>query len=302
MRGLAAYVMSGRAQAVLAVCVLGLVSWLVPFLSLLSVAAVALPTLRKGAREGAFLLALSLAVTTVPGGLVLGNGWQAVLYGVILWVPGWLSAVVLRETGRLAWALGGIAGLGTIVVLIVYLIYQEPGALWEDALRPYLEPVLDDAPAGMDPDKVREALRSFARYLTGAIAAGSVLSFALSLFIARWWQAMLYNPGGFRVEFVNLRTSPMVAYVALGLVTTAVLAADKALAEVALNLLLPVCILFLLTGFAVLHERLAADNRRRLWLIGIYLILVFVPHVLLPIALLGFSDVWMDWRHRSSAG
>ena len=36
---------------------------------------------------------------------------------------------------------------------------------------------------------------------THAVVAAEALTILSALFIARWWQAMLYNPGGFQQEF-----------------------------------------------------------------------------------------------------
>lgn len=68
MRPLAAYIMRGRMQAISAACALAVMSWVIPFLSLLAAAAVGLPTLRKGAYEGGIIIATSIAALGALGG------------------------------------------------------------------------------------------------------------------------------------------------------------------------------------------------------------------------------------------
>lgn len=79
-------------------------------------------------------------------------------------------------------------------------------------------------------------------------------------------------------------------------------AASGELAEFAWNLSFPLFALFLLIGFSVLHALLSRDKGRSFWLIGIYVALLFIPYVIVPIALVGLSDVWFDWRERLSPG
>jgi len=40
-----------------------------------------------------------------------------------------------------------------------------------------------------------------AHFMSGVAAAGSVYGLLFGLFLARWWQAALYNPGGFRADY-----------------------------------------------------------------------------------------------------
>jgi hypothetical protein len=297
MRSLAAFIMAGRVQAVASVWLLGLLSWVMPFFSLLAAAAVALPTLRKGAAEGGIVTAGALVLLALAGGYWLGSLQNAAGYGLLLWVPAWLAAIVLRESGHLALALVGIAGLGMLAVLAVYGFFPDPPALWRDSLQSIIKPILDNAPDDLDTDRLTQGFMGFARYLTGIAAAGSALSLALSLFIARWWQAGLFNPGGFRGEFLALRLPVSAAYAGIGLIGMAAATGGK-LSEVAWNLAFPCFAPFLLAGFSVLHALCAGNDARRFWLYGIYAALVFIPHALLPILLLGFSDPWVDWRQR----
>jgi mannose/fructose/N-acetylgalactosamine-specific phosphotransferase system component IIC len=57
-------------------------------------------------------------------------------------------------------------------------------------------------------------------------------------------------------------------------------------------------VLFVVLGFAILHRVFAARPNQRFWLAGIYVLTLFVPQMLVPMALLGISDLWMDWRRR----
>ena len=291
MRSLAAFTMRGRFQALAAICGLAFASLLFPPLSLLSSAMLALVALRQGFKESAWVLLISLPVLGV-GGALTGGAWQAVFYGVLLWLPIWPIAVVLRATRRLEWAMEAALGLGLAAVLGVYLLVDEPAALWRDRLQGLLRPMLENAPASFDSAKLTQALEFFSHYMTGAAAGGSVMSVILALLIARWQQAVLYNPGGFRSEFVALRLHTAVAYAALACLAAGSIGGSWA--ELAWNLGIVFFLVFAIAGFAIFHATLGGKG---FWLAGIYVALLFMPQLLLPpIALIGFSDTWLDWR------
>ncbi|MGX2040382.1 hypothetical protein ACWJKU_09665 [Methylocaldum sp. MU1018] len=294
--------MRGRGQAVFAVCTLTLMSWLIPFLSLLAAAAVGLPTLRKGAYEGGVIMAGSAAVLGVLGGLLVGDATDTVGYGLLLWVPVWLTAVILRESGRLSTALGFASAMGVLMVAGVYWLHPDPSSIWIEGLERFIEPLADRAPPNLNTDQFWSGLsKTAAHYMTGIVSASLMLSLVLSLLIARWWQAALFNPGGFRPEFVRVRMHAAFPYMGMLALIVAV-AASGELAEFAWNLSFPLFALFLLIGFSVLHALLSRDKGRSFWLIGIYVALLFIPYVIVPIALVGLSDVWFDWRERLSPG
>jgi len=299
MRSLAEWIMRGRGQAVVAVAGLAVVSLAIPLVGLLSAAALALVTLRKGARESAWVLVFSSLVTGAMGALLTGSVYLATAYGLLLWVPVWLTAILLREGGQLALTLEAALGLGVLAVLAVYLLVPEPAHMWQESLQRLLRPMLEHAPPGFDPAPVTQNIEVFSHYMSGIAAAGSVMGLILALLLARWWQGMLFNPGGFRAEFVGLRLHAAIAYLALGSLMAA-LVGGGLVAEIAWNVTLLFFVLFLVNGFAILHALSASKGAKRFWLAGIYIAAFIIPQVLLPVALFGLSDVWMNWRRRLS--
>lgn len=291
MQSLAAFALRGRPQALAVICGLAFASLLFPPLSLLSSAALSLVALRLDIKESAWILLLALLVLGMAGALS-GSVREAVFYGALLWLPMWPVAVVLRASRRLEWAMTMALGLGLASVLGVYLLVDEPAALWRDRMQSLLRPMLENAPAGFDSTNINQALAFFAHYMTGAMAGGSMMSLLLALLIARWQQAVLYNPGGFRNEFIALRLQPGVAYAALACLVGG--SVGGSFTELAWNLGIVFFMVFTLAGFAIFHAVLGGKG---FWLAGIYVALLFMPQLLLPpIALIGFGDAWFDWR------
>jgi len=293
MKSLATYVMRGRLQALLAVFGLAIVSLMLPPVSLLSTALLALVVLRKGATEGGVVLLLALLSLGVGGVLLAGNALEPITYGLVLWLPIWPIAVVLRGTRRLDWALEAALTLGLIAVMAVYLIAASPAVLWREKMQLFLQAMAENSPTGFEAGSLEKALDFFSHYLTGVMIAASVLSVVLALLIARWQQAVLFNPGGFRSEFIALRMPATVVYASLVSVTVGIVATGY-LAEIAWNLSTVFMVVFIISGFSVLHALLGGKS---FWIVGVYFVLFISPQFLLPpIVLLGLSDIWLDWR------
>lgn len=294
MKSLAVFIMRGRAQAVIGVAGLALLSLMIPLVSLFSSAALGLVTLRTGARESLWVLLASVAVAAVSGVLLLGNGQAGLVYGLLLWVPVWPVALLLRVSGQLTLALEAGLVLALLAVTGVFLVTSDPSALWSESLQRILDSMREHAPPGFDAAEVSDRLQFFAHYMTGVAAAGSLMSLVLGLLIARWWQAALYNPGGFRAEFVALRLHTATGYAGLTVIALALLAGGG-VAEFAWNISAVLFVLFAVAGFSVVHALL---GRRGFWLGGVYVALLVIPQILLPVAFLGFSDPWLNWRQR----
>lgn len=294
MRGLAEFVMKGRWQAVLCIAGLALLSLIIPFASLLSSAALGLVTLRVGAKESVWVMVSSLCVAGAGGVIITGDALLALSYGLLLWAPVWPVAILLRESTRLAWALELAALLGMLLVLGIFAVVPEPTRMWAGSLERFVQPLMEQAPAGFDADQFNHSLAVIARYMSGLIAAGAVLSLSLGLLLARYWQATLYNPGGFRAEFVALDLHKAVSWWAVLLIMISLLA-DGWIAELAGNLGMVLFALFLVVGFAVLHSVLGG---RKFYLAGAYVIFFIIPQTLVILVFLGWSDAWLKWRQR----
>jgi len=178
---------------------------------------------------------------------------------------------------------------------------DDVAGFWKDQFQVILKPILEQQMQGASDAPIALTLDLFSRYATGSIAAGSVLSVILSLFLARWWQAGLYNPGGFRKEFLSLALNKWAALGLLGLVALIGITGGELGVFIA-NLMLPVFVGFMTAGFSVVHALCGASPSGRFWLIGLYIALLFVTPLILLIALVGISDSWFDWRRRFAAG
>lgn len=289
--------MAGRSQAALIVLATMLLSLLLPPLLLLSGAALALVTLRRGLSEGTVVLALAAAVSLLLGYLLFGHAGPVA--GVLpgFWLPVLMLAAVLRATVSLAVVVLVAAAAGWVVVGGFYAALGDPAVWWQQWLTSVLEPAFSEA--GIDPASsgLHDLLTWLAPLMPGAIAANLVLSALLALLIGRWWQAQLFNPGGFQQEFHGLRLGRSMALVAIAVWLGAVLSGLPWL----VNLGLPLAMALVLQGLAVVHGTIAAKGWKA-WPLGVLYgaLLVAAPQVVLGLCVLALVDSWADLRARAA--
>lgn len=294
MKPLATFIMRGYSQAALVAAVAALLSLLFPLFGLVSSASVGLVTLRKGAAEGAFLTLLATLGAGVFSLLALGSVWPALGILVVFWLPVLGLAAVLRGTRSLDLTLQ-LAGLvGLVLVATVYLLLGDPVAYWQQLLEPMRQTLTDD---GVVQSASGQALfAEIAKWMTGAFGAALLLQLLVSLFIARGWQAALYNPGGFGEEFRSFRMGRAMG----SLILVLLLVALSGLGGGFVHALLPLpAILLLLQGLAVLHRVHRLSRAHWGWLFGLYLLLVlFMPQLGSLVVCIGLVDIWADIRTR----
>jgi hypothetical protein len=279
-------------QAMIVAATLAMVSLVMPPVSVVSSASVALVTLRRGANEGLIVLACSTAVAGILGFFLLGSFQFALLYGVMLWVPVWLISIVLREGRYLSLAVEVAVLIGVLGVVGFYLFNAEPAAMWKGILPRMV-------PSNARVEDVEHILDMLPHYMTGIIAAASVFGLLFGLFLGRWWQALLYNPGGFRQEFLSLTTHPRLAVGTIIVVLIASLSSDV-VSEVSWNVALLLFVLYSFTGTAVLHTVFGSMKLSRYIIPMFYVTMFLIPYSILPVALVGLGDTWMNLRSKIS--
>lgn len=275
MRALAEFVMRGRMQAVMVAAVATgsvLLAWL-------GAAVVALVTLRKGTNQGLYVLfwALLPAVIVAWTG---DTGPLATLLGVTL------AAWVLRasQSWSLALAAAVVSGVLTGIVLLLF---------GEQYLQ-LLVSLVDDFFARLQ--EQNESLQlpdPSVSQLAGLLGWGNALSVTLCLLLARWWQSLLYNPGGFKVEFQAFRL-PSTMTVVLLLAAAGLFALGVDYWFWALILALP----FIFAGFGLVHAIAAKRKLGNAWLGFFYFTWLLLDPVKVLLLLAVIVDSWYDLRAR----
>ena len=274
MRGLAEYVMTGRRQATIAVLLLGLI----PLVNLLNPVVVGLMALRKGLQEVGILFAW--AVLPVGAWAVAGD-----VVPLIMLIGITSLALLLRETE--SWEFTLLAAIAVGISVEVYFRVQ-PAVI--DALMAQLQLYVQ---SGSAQDLQLNAVRSVMLSVIGAVYMCLAV---LLLMTARWMQALLFNPGGFRTEFHGLRIERRVA---LGLIAAALISGSGAFVPEAWTLYFLMPLVF--AGIALIHAIVTMRKLPVMLLVTFYIVLM-LPAAVQLLVLLALLDSWFDIRSRLQRG
>ncbi len=283
----------------MATSVLAMLSMVMPPLSLLSSASVALVTLREGRSAGLQVIGWSLLACLLLSTVALGNPAPAIGLMLLLWFPMWVLGQVLREVRSLGVAVQSALVFGLLTIVYFYLQTGDPIAEWQKVFALLADNFTE---AGLyEAEQSQQLVNELARWMTGFFAAGYFLQLVASLLLARWWQALLYNPGGFQQEFHQLRLSKLLAYFGAVLGVLSLLQLDMG-GDLLRYLTVLLMAAYLVQGLAVAHGIVKLLSLNRAWLIGVYIMLVITgPQMLIVISMLGLADIWMNFRARAAS-
>lgn len=281
MRALAEYIMRGRMQATLVVAG----SSVLPLLFWVGAAASSLVLLRRGLSDALGILVWAL----FPALYICYLGEPSVLLVML----GTLAlAHVLRTTTSWLRVLIACIPLGIVFMVLASTVFAS-------VLEGYVEvfkQALAELPAGSASGATDEQIQNMQRipllpFLQGMMTFFWLSTSVLSLVLARYWQALLYNPGGFGEEFRQIRLpAPLAIALLAGVLLAPVLLGDAGWA-VTLVCMLPL----MLAGLALGHGLIAMKQLSSFWSIGLYVALLVAMNL---ICLLAVIDSLFDFRGR----
>lgn len=285
MRALADFVMRGRLQATFAV----VVAAALPLLFWVSAAAGSLVLLRRGLND-----ALSIVVWALLPTLLWWHFGEPrpllVLFGTLV------LALVLRASVSWARVLLASVLLGVLYGVIIDAVFGETVKRNAAELLELMPQMLGEAYQQMSADEKARVGNLLTPVLTGLMAALLQLLSLLSLLLGRYWQALLYNPGGFAREFRAVRLpAPIAVALLVGIFLLPGLGIELAM-------LTPLCSVPLaFAGVALLHGLVAQQRLGRFWLVGLYVSLLLFMQLVYPLlVVLAVVDSLFDFRGRAA--
>ncbi|NBA95170.1 hypothetical protein [Pseudomonas sp. R5(2019)] len=283
MRALADFIMRGRMQATLVV--VGCAA--LPLLFWLSAAAGALVFLRRGMRDASGVLVWAL----LPALVWWFFGEPRTLM-VLLGTLG-LAAVLRASESWVRVLLVSIA-LGLVYAVVLGAVFREPIEAMAQALEKLLPQMLDGIYQQLSVEERARLGALIAPVLTGLIAALLQAVSLLALMLGRYWQAVLYNPGGFGREFRAVRIPRGPALLLL----VCMLVGPNFGPQLAM--LTPLCsIPLVFAGLALMHGLVAQGRLGKFWLVGLYVTLLLFMQLIYPLlVVLAIVDSLIDFRGR----
>ena len=270
-----------------------LVTLLTLLLAWLGSAAVAMAILRRGLQASAnvFLFVLLLAAAwaytgnIVPLSTLLCSSALAVALRA---TSSWSMVITLTPFVIIIWA-GALLFFASDYVAQL-MVYAEQGL---EVFKQQLELA---AANGGNPERAEQMLAQMppltAEHLLGNLAFMQMLLTLISLFTARWWQAKLYNPGGFQQEFYQLRLSR--ANILLLVVGLVLFSSIEGYHQWAWLFAIPIIIV----GIALVHALVALKQLSRHWLFGFYVMFITFAPVVPLLMMAVIADSALDFRLR----
>ncbi|HEY3699328.1 MAG TPA: hypothetical protein VGK97_08355 [Spongiibacteraceae bacterium] len=275
--------MRGRAQAI-GVAVAGVV---LPFFVWISAAVVGLVVLRRSPQDAFIVLGWSVLAAAAAMFWHGDPGPISALLGIAI------AATVLRWTRSWPLALVAIVAAGLLSGLVLKTLGASFVAELVGMLNEFLLKLREQMPA----EQAAMLGELNAAQVSGLLGLRSACLMVIALLVARWWQALLYNPGGFREEFHRLRL-PVPVVVGLIAAGLAMALAGSEYKLWAALFALP----FVVAGFALVHGVIGIKRWGRGPLVVLYLAWVFVWEIVTAaLLLLAVIDSCLDFRARLRA-
>ncbi|MDT8452360.1 MAG: DUF2232 domain-containing protein [Gammaproteobacteria bacterium] len=259
----------------------------------LSAAAIALVALVKKGRQALIVTAIAAVGTMLFAGLIFASPSMSLYFVLAAWLPVLIAAQLLRHVSLEA-SLQAMAGLALVVITGLYSFFPEMGEIWREPLDVMVQQLLESSPEQFDIESLREIQEWVIRMMPGFLVSSVFLGTLISLFLARWWQSAIVNPGGFGREFQALLLGKISAMIALAIITAALLAGSA----LWYAMLLIVLLLYTTQGMSILHAVFKGRQLNKIWLYLIYLAMFLLPEVVAMLILLGIADAWVDFRRR----
>lgn len=297
--------MAGPKQASIFCVVMGCLPIFGPWFSS---AALALVVLRVGVNQS--LKVLPWAILPALAWLVIGDpGFLALLLTVFI------AAVVLEQSRSLSLSIMAAVLISAMGFLLV--LGFSPASM--EQLDEVMAKVIDESQGferllekeanreETDVLALKERMKQSASLLARmSFAWMGALTACLVLFLARWWQSLLYKPGAFQLEFHELRLNWNQVLVLLVLMALAIQGLNQVdlggpVLEGTLGLVLaPVFIIpMLLACIALVHGLVSIAGGNGHWLGVFYIsILLLWNFVYIPLVMIALLDVVLDFRAR----
>ncbi|POA91650.1 hypothetical protein [Pseudomonas protegens] len=284
MRALAEFIMRGRMQATLVVAGCSAL----PLLYWLGAAAGSLVLLRRGLKDALGVFALGVLPALLwwltfddPRALLVLLGSSSL-------------ALVLRASESWSRVLLVSIAMGLVFAGVLGAAFRPQIEALSQELIKILPMALGEVYQQLSVEERARLATLIAPILTGLIAALLQAISVLSLILGRYWQAVLYNPGGFGREFRAIRIPLGPAMLLLACMLVGPNFGPQ------LAMLTPMCSVPLaFAGLALIHGLVAQGRLARFWLVGLYVTLLPFMQLIYPLlVVLAIVDSLVDFRGR----
>lgn len=290
---MASFIMAGRVQAAIFIVISTLASLVLPPLALFTNAAIGLITLRHGWQQGALFALLGSILIAGVSVFLEQEASSGLTTGLTSLLPIVLIASILGISRSWDKTLQAVLLLACGGVLVFHMIHPDTTSYWQPIIEVY-KPALQQVYQLSD-SKMDEYITQAASWATGTFAAVFALFGIISLIVARNWQAMLYNPGGFGEEFRNIHIGKPAAIALLIGIVIAVFTGF----QLPVELIMVGIAVFMFQGLSLAHSIVKQFDANGLWLVGLYVLMfLLLVQMIVLLATFGIIDNFADFRKK----
>ncbi len=262
---------------------------MLPFAAWVSVALVALVTLRKGAKCGSEVLIPAMVIHSVPL-ILLVPIESALINTLVSYIPCFLGAITLRHSQNWQTVFGVFLALATSSFLLLHFCFPQYAEIQLTQFKKILSHY-QEYQTYWEQNVQGISSSNSAQLFLGIQILSVLISAISSLLCARFIQAKLFMPGGLKEELLLFRAGR-------GAFLLLVMTSMAAYYEyaVAINLLPIVLSYFLLAGFNLSYFILGTKKHTKIGILLFLLIIVKPALMLSACILLGSLDSLFNFR------
>ncbi len=264
------------------------------FFGSISTVIVGLVTLRKGEREGFFVLAWGILPLLARA--FVDKSYLFFATAAIAFVLVWGMAAIMRHYSSWTVLLEVSALLGVCVVLATLFFRESVVLWWADHINNYMQVIVDREYINASEKLSRSQILWFAQLASGIEVLLLLLVVGVKMAVIRWWEARTFKTVAFRKAFLQMRFSPW----ALVLFFVLLLAASVLKEIIFVEALIPLAGLYVVSGLCMLHYWMQGYKYARSALIGFYIVLIIFPYAAVLALILGLVDSGFNLRRRIS--
>lgn len=260
--------------------------------AMFSAAALAFVLLRHQ-ENAALTTAMAAGVLVIVASVLITRSYMPVLLCTgFVWLSALLVAAVLRTTVSLKLAVLCVVPV-TVVAGVLTTIYKpEITHFWQSEMSKALSTLSAAERQELSDQNFEQVSEYFLIQIGSLLVTLTFYAVLGALFIARHWQAQLFNVGGFQQEFHTLRMGKEAVLVFIAAIVLGQVFASSFFQSIAFALLM----VFFVQGLSVLHCLTKQRGLSKGWLTGTYIMLMWPPTMVL-LSVLGVFDNFFRLRN-----
>lgn len=279
------FLMKGRREAAIA----AMITAAIPFLGWASLAIVCLVTLRKGMREGLFVLCWGVLPAAVSSYLMASG--SVALESLIAYIFLWVMAGLLRATASWRYVFEASAIFSVVIIALFHFLIPDLNEIYLNYLMSFYQD------SGVDSENYAQMqiyIQYLVYYFLGLQTTMYMMHNLFCLLIARGFQAVLYNPQGLSKDLKMIRLGWLVwifaaVFFFFGVKMSSPWALDT----------FPVFIaLFFFSGLSVIHYwiNMKFSKLKGSMLIFYVFLTLLLPFSIVPVMLMALVDTGWNIR------